>query len=159
MDAKTRRMMKTKQGRVSASIGSPDTSGYEGQVEVREVNGSPVLFARLNNRWIQSPLLTGGAFFIPKAYTANVVLPLSGAKSFHRLPQSIPLDNIMLMSVVAKQASGGKHNIQLPATDQGLTSLNSQMLLVDASSRLVYMAQDFSSAMGGLNARLTVLYK
>ena len=159
MDAKTRRMMKTKQGRVSASIGSPDTSGYEGQVEVREVNGSPVLFARLNNRWIQSPLLTGGAFFIPKAYTANVVLPASGGKSFHRLPQSIPLDNIMLISVVAKQTSGGKHYVQLPATDQALTALDSQMLLVDASSRLVYMANTFASSMVGLNARLTVLYK
>ena len=48
---------------------------------------------------------------------------------------------------------------QLPATDQSLTALSSQMLTIKAETREVFMANTFASTWASKNGRLTILYK
>lgn len=95
MDAKTRRVLKTKQGKVSIGSGDVvDSEGYEGQVQVRDTKDGPMLFAKLKGKWIQSPLLPGGNFVTPKAYIIDTTMPAS-AGTITTVPPFIPIDNII----------------------------------------------------------------
>ena len=100
MDAKTRRVMKAKQGKVETGSGSPGgAEGYEGQVQVRDTKDGPMLFAKLKGKWIQSPLLAGGDFFVPKAWSIEGVTP-SGIGTIASIPNFIQIENIIAITFI-----------------------------------------------------------
>jgi hypothetical protein len=162
MDAKTRRLLKQKQGRIASGSGEPSAGdGIEGQVEVREVNGEPILFARLNGKWLKSPLAIGGAFFVPKAFTADVVLPAASGKSFFVVPHFIPLRDILNISVVMESTSASAtYFIQMPAINSTIaTAAQNWLIALKASDRTLYMSFIGDPTYINKNAKLTILYK
>jgi len=57
MDAKTRRLMKSKQGKTVTGSGNLSTSeGNSGDIQVRMTSKGPRLFAKLGNKWFISEL-------------------------------------------------------------------------------------------------------
>lgn len=116
MDAKTRQLMKTKQGKIETGSGNPGgADGYEGQVQVRDTKDGPMLFAKLKGKWIQSPLVLGGNSFIPKAFTADIVLPSNDAKPFFIIPKEISIKNILYISILADVTTASTaYRVQLP---------------------------------------------
>ena len=57
MDAKTRRLMKSKQGRTETGSGNIAVSeGSSGDIQVRMTSKGPRLFAKLGNKWFISEL-------------------------------------------------------------------------------------------------------
>ena len=116
MDAKTRQLMKSKQGKVETGSGTPGgADGYEGQVQVRDTKDGPMLFAKLKGKWIQSPLLPGGNSFIPKAFTADIILPSGDTKPFFIIPKEIPIKNILYISILVDVTTATESfRVQLP---------------------------------------------
>ena len=160
MDAKTRQLMKTKQGKVETGSGMPGGSdGYEGQVQVRDTKDGPMLFAKLKGKWIQSPLARGDNFFIPKAHTAKVVLPDDASQAFYVVPNFIPIPDILHISVITILRSNSTLYTQMPPSDQTLTGAAGWWLAIEGETRKIYVVQAFGSTWEEVEARLTILYK
>ena len=161
MDAKIRRLLKAKQGKVDIGSGIPGANdGYEGQVEVRDTSDGPMLFAKLKGKWIKTPFSSGGDFFIPKAWTTDIVTPSATTGAIAIVPGFIPLDNIISLSVMLKYDPGSTNTFltQMPGTS------NIQGANVDwwLSARKI-KREVFLSFCGlvfqGKNGKLTILYK
>ena len=160
MDAKTRRVMKAKQGKVAIGSGDiVDSEGYEGQVQVRDTKDGPMLFAKLKGKWIQSPLARGDNFFIPKAHTAKVVLPDSAGKAFYVVPNFIPITDIIHISVITVWRASSTLYTQMPTTDQTLANASGWFLAIKGETREIFLTQAFGSLWEEFEARLTILYK
>ena len=166
MDAKTRRVMKAKQGKaVSGSGDIGQAEGYEGQVQVRDTKDGPMLFAKLKGEWIKSPLSIGGTkAFFPKALIVDVILPSTGNTAIYTIPKFISIPDILLLSIMGKIASAtATYYTQFPVTEQLLTVLSTPMMLVmKTKTRQVFLANKFlesSTSWGGKDAKLTILYK
>ena len=160
MDPKIRKVMKAKQGKIATGSGDiVDSEGYEGQVQVRDTKDGPMLFAKLKGKWIQSPLIQGDNFFIPKAHTAKVVLPPSNNNAFYIVPNFIPIPDILHISVVAITRSTSTLYTQMPPTDQILSGAAGWWLGVVGETRKIYITQVFGSTWQNAEARLTIFYK
>ena len=161
MDAKTRRLLKAKQGKVDTGSGSlAESEGYEGQVQVRDTSDGPMLFAKLKGKWTRTPLAIGGDFFIPKAFTADVILPDGQGKPFFVVPHFIPLRDILNISVIAVLPGiSSTLYTQLPASDQTLADASGWFLTVKRETREVFLTQVFGALWANKEARLTILYK
>ena len=161
MDAKTRKLMKSKQGKVELGSGIPGGGeGYEGQVQVRDTSDGPMLFAKLKGLWVQSPLLSGGIFFVPKAHSAKIVLPSATSKAFYVVPRFIPLPDILNISVIAVfPGSSSTLYTQLPTSDQTLSGASGWFLTVKRETREVFLTQVFGALWANKEARLTISYK
>ena len=160
MDAKTRQLMKTKQGKVETGSGIPGGSdGYEGQVLVRDTKDGPMLFAKLKGRWIESPLAGYSKDNIPRIWSTNVILPASAGGSIAILPRYIPLDNILNISLVIQKVSSGATEFyqSIPENSGALTGFGVRLTLItkDRSLNIAVLAALYR----GLNAKLTVFYK
>mgnify|MGYP003139352052 CR=1 FL=1 len=165
MDAKTRRVLKAKQGKVSTDSRTLSSSeGYEGQVQVRDTKDGPMLFAKLKGKWIQSPLVPGGDFFVPKAFTADVVMPSANGKAFFKVPHFIPIDNILNMSIIVTvTTASASFRVQLPAIfgQDGTAPDNLNFyfwLTVRKNDRSLFLTY-IGSTWQNLPGTLTILYK
>ena len=161
MDAKTRRVLKQKQGRITSGSGAPSVAdGIEGQVQVREVNGQPTLFARLNGKWLESPLASGGNFFVPKAFAADIILPSAAGKPCFVIPHFIPLKNILHMSVILESSTASETFFrQLPEGYHGLGAASDWLLAIKSSTRQIYLSRIGDPTYVNKKAKLTILYK
>ena len=154
--------MKLKQGKVEVGADIPGAGdGYEGQVQVRSVNGEPTLFARLNGKWIQSPLLSGGSFYIPKAFTAEIILPDTNGDAFFTIPSFIALTDIISISVVVRLPAGSSivYYTQLPVSTNVPAAPDANAWFAIKSSTRQLLASKIGLSFYGLKGNLTILYK
>tara|TARA_R100001082_G_scaffold37711_1_gene19868 strand:- start:7197 stop:7682 length:486 start_codon:yes stop_codon:yes gene_type:complete len=161
MDAKTRRVLKAKQGKVSTSNKTLSSSeGYEGQVQIRDTKDGPMLFAKLKGKWIQSPLLPGGDFFVPKAFTAIITLPSASGKPCFVVPKSIPLRNILNISIVIEEKTASEtFFVQTPQLYHVGGNAYDWIVALKSSTRQIYLSRMGDPTFTNKKAKLTILYK
>jgi hypothetical protein len=159
MDAKTRRVMKAKQGKVNVGSGSPArTEGYEGQVEVRNINGHATLYARLDNKWIEVPM-GAGKDTIPRIWTTTVVMPSSSGGVIAVVPKFIPLDNIISLNCTIQRVGTGANIFYqtIPENSGALTAFGIRITIIEKTRNIT--AAVLASLYQGKNARVTIFYK
>ena len=157
MDAKTRRLMKSKQGVVKT--GSSDNP-QEKDIRIENTPEGPMLFARLNGEWLKTPLLPADRV-IPKIWTVKVKTTASstGNYTLAKVPEYINLESILGMTLCLKNVySSIPMYFWQPSNSADIANL---LIGVRADKREIFAisAAGFGSLYQGEDLTLSILYK
>ena len=159
MDAKTRRVMKAKQGKVTTESGSPgEAEGYEGQVQVRDTSDGPMLFAKFKGRWIKVPL-GGREDSVPRIWSIPIVLPSASSAVLGSVPKFIDLDNILHIALVINITGETTSNFyQSVPENSGASTAFAIRVVIITQGRSINVPV-IATLYQGMKARLTIFYK
>ena len=103
MDAKTRRLMKSKQGKTVTGSGNLLASeGKSGDIQARMTSKGPKLFVKLGNKWMTADLKNieeKANVFIPQVWFWRGLSPANGTNLYLYLPDYINNSTILGISV------------------------------------------------------------
>ena len=101
----------------------------------------------------------GGSSFIPRAFTADLVLPSDSGKPCFVIPHFIPLREILYISViVVTTTASATFFYQMPIAYQGIAANGDWLLTLKTDDRTLYLSR-CGLTFQGKPAKLTIFYK
>tara|TARA_R110000824_G_scaffold345692_1_gene532355 strand:- start:265 stop:741 length:477 start_codon:yes stop_codon:yes gene_type:complete len=158
MDAKTRRLMKSKQGITKEGI---TENIKNGDIRIESTKEGPMLFARFKGEWLKTPLVPLDRV-IPKIWTVTVhtTAGSTGNYDLAKIPDFINLDNILGLTLSLKKVLSSIPMYFWSPSSSSLADMNN-LFGVRSDRRTIFAVA--AAGLGGYfqdaDLTLSILYK